>query len=290
LAILLGYLFPGPLGFIYNYSLLILGTIMVLSFLSLDLSLISDEIRNPVTLAIVLVVTKFAVPGLLYLLIFPFSPVLAVAVLLIGTTPAATVSPTLTRICGGNAEFALVILVLTALISPFSLPATIRLFTGIALEIDFLGMAKTLLQMIIIPFFISLGLRRLFPRGVEKSKFHFGPWSVLLVFILILGLMAHGAEDIRENLVLVPSYLAAALGLGILQGLTGAFLLFFLDRKRRISLAVGLIYINVGLSIVLAVKYFSTPVLVFALLYEVPANLLPGLVRFVPELGSSKTV
>jgi len=261
---------------------------MVLSFLNLDLSLLTREIRKPGTLVLVLAVTKFLVPGLLYLAIFPFSPVLAVAVLLIGTTPAATVSPTLTRICGGNAEFALVILVLTALISPFSLPATIRLFTGIALEIDFMGMAKTLLQMIVIPFLTALGLRRLFPRGVEKSKHHFGPWSVMLVFILILGLMAQGAEDIRENLNLVPGYLAAALGLGVVQGLSGAFLLFFLDRKRRITLAVGLIYINVGLSIVLAVKYFTTPVLVFALLYEVPANLLPGLVRFIPDLGKSK--
>ena len=288
MAILLGYLFPGPLGFIYNYSLMILGTIMVLSFLSLDLSLISKEIKNPGILGIALVVTKFVVPGLLYLLIFPFSPVLAVAVLLIGATPAATVSPTLTRICGGNGEFALVILVLTALISPFTLPATMKLFTGIALEIDFLEMTKTLFQMIFIPFLISLGLRRFFPGGVEKSKIHLGPWSVLLVFILILGLMAHGADDIRENLNLVPAYLAAALGLGVVQGLSGALLLIFLDRKRRISLAVGLIYVNVGLSIVLAAKYFSTPVLVFTLLYEVPANLFPGLVRFVPELGRSK--
>ncbi len=185
---------------------------MVLSFLSLDLSLITEEIKKPGTLAFTLLVTKFLVPGLLYVIILPFSPVLAVAVLLIMTTPAATVSPTLTRICGGNAEFSLVMLVLTALISPFSLPATIRLFTGIALEIDFIGMAKTLLEMIVIPFLIALGLRRLFPRSIEKGKIHFGPWSVVLVFILILGLMAHGAEDIRENLTLVPPYLGAGAG------------------------------------------------------------------------------
>lgn len=285
-AIVLGYLFPKPFDFLYDCSLFILGTVMVLSFLSLDLSSLKREIRRPGSLAVTLVIAKFLIPGLLFLVIRPFHPTLAVAVLLVSATPFATVSPAISRLCGGHGEFSLVLLVITTLLSPLTLPATMRLFAGASLAIDLPGMAKTLLQLIIAPFLIAHLLHRFLPGPVEKQKANYGSYSVILIFVLLLGLIARGAPEIRANLSLIPLYGGAVMVLGIVLGLSGGFLFFPLTREKRISLSVGLIYVNVGLSILLAAKYFSPPVMLFALLYEIPANLLPGIVKAVTAAKS----
>lgn len=254
---------------------------MILGFLSLDFTVFKKELSQPLSLILTLVGMKFVLPGMLFFLSRLINTELAIAVLLVSAAPFATVSPAITKLCKGNSEYSLVLLVITTLMAPFTLPGTVLLFTGVSMEIDIFGMMISLLQLIITPFLISLVLKRFIPRLIVKQKSYFGSYSVILVFILLLGLIAHGADDIRVNIQTVPFLGIMAFALGGIQGIIAWIIP--LGRKKRIALSVGSIYVNVGLVIVLAAAYFSLEVMIFCVLYELPANLLPGLLRRLTE-------
>ena len=67
----------------------------------------------------------------------------------------------------------------------------------------------------------------------------------------------------------------------VLLTLAGYVLFPRLDRKKRIGLSVSTLYVNAGLTIVLAARYFPVEVMILCLLYELPVNIFPGIIRRV---------
>ena len=280
IGIVLGYLFPGTFVFIYPWVIPVLCVVMIMSFLSMDFSALKMELKSPTAVILPIVVSKILIPGILFLLIRPFHPILAVAVLLVGATPYATVTPALSRLCGGNGEFSLVLLVLTTMASPFLVPATMKLFAGTTVEMDLPGMIRTLLQLILGPFILAYVLKRYQNRRVEKVK---------PLFRINLGyfdrVYSHGAsgqggagDQVRPQ----KGSPAAGLRHGSRNPAGGSrrdSSSSPWEKDGGLALSVGFIYINAGLAIVMADKFFTTEVMLFAILYEVPANVLPGVVQ-----------
>ena len=90
-------------------------------------------------------------------------------------------------------------------------------------------------------------------------------------------MLFRSADSVRANPLTALPMTAWAFVLGIILILAGWFCFFFMDRKKRTGIAIGNLYMNIGLSAVLAVNFFGPGVLMFILIYELPANLLPGL-------------
>ena len=278
-AIAAGYLFDSVFIPLSRYTIPILGALMVSSFLSVDYRLILEKIKKPKEFIVVFILVKMILPALLYFILRPFHELLAVAVLLIAAAPAAGVSPAMTALCRGDTEFILVVLIFTTLISPFSLPLTMNFLAGTNMEIDIPGMIRTLLQIIAGPLAVTLILKKLLKEKLDSVKPYLGSVSVIILTVLLLGLTSGGARQIRTHLEMIPFYGAAALILGVLLSLAGYFFFPFLDRGKRIGLTISTLYVNVGLVIVLAARYFPPEVMIFSLLYEVPVNVFPGILR-----------
>lgn len=278
-AMILGFLVPGPFAFLSSLTIPILGAIMVFSFLSMDYRLLLAQLKRPRDIAVVFVITKILLPAALFFAIKPFNPILAVAVLLITAAPAAAVSPTLTSLCRGDMEFILVILTVTTVLAPITLPLTINLLAGTSIDIDVRGMVITLVQIIIAPLAIALLLKRFFERPIERVKPYLSSAAVVLLAVLLLGIVAKGSPEIRGHLDLAPGYLLLAFILGTALTLLGWFLFPFLDKGKRIGLAICTSYINVGLVIVLASRYFPVEVMIFSIIFEIPVNIIPEIVK-----------
>jgi len=278
-AMAAGYLFSPVFLPINRLTIPILGGLMISSFLSADFHLFLARIRRPGDVLLVFLLIKLVLPAALYFLLRPWNELLAVAVLLMTAAPSAAVSPALTTLCRGDAEFILVLLIFTTLVSPVSLPLTMNFLAGADMEIDIPGMIRTLLQIIIFPLVLSLILKQFLKEKIEKVKPWLGSVSVILLTVLLLGLVAGGAGAIREHLGLMPLYGSVALVLGLFLALGGFFFFPFFDRGRRVGLSIATLYVNVGLVIVLSVRYFPVEVMIFCLLYEVPVNIIPGIIR-----------
>ncbi len=288
LAISLGFIFDSfflPLG---NFTVPFLGALMLSSFLAMDYRIFLERLKKPGDFLIVFIIVKIFLPAGLYFLIQPLNPSLAIGILLVSAAPAAGISPSMTRLCRGDSEFVTGILIFTTLVSPITLPLTMNILAGTRMEIDMMGMITTMLTIIIFPMFLSLIIKKIFKDQVEKIKTYLGSAAIIILSLMLLGLTSRGASIIRENLGELPLYGISALILGAILSLGGYYLFFFMERKKRIGLSVSSLYVNIGLIIVLAASYFPERVIIFTLLYMLPANFFPGLIgRFVNRQGAN---
>ena len=278
LGIALGLLLPDFFIPVSERVLLILGIVITLTFLTIDLKAAATNLRRLHHLGAALIISKAVLPLILYLAARPLGDAVSIGVLLLSLTPFASVSPTLTKIVGGDTEFVLLCMVLTTLLAPLYMPFLLLLYAGAEIELDVLQMMKTLFLLIIIPFGISLVLRPLFKRAIETTKRYYGAVTILLITLLLTGLLAGVSEPIMADPLKALPMAGWAILLGTLLSSAGWFLFFFLDRKKRLGLSVANLYMNIGLTAVIAASFFEADVMLFIMMYELPANLMPALI------------
>ena len=158
------------------------------------------------------------------------------------------------------------------------MPLLLLLYAGTSVDIDVLGMMKNMLFLILIPFGISLIIRPLFKKTVARVKQHVGAVNILLICLLLTGLLASASGAVTAEPLRALPMAGLAFLLAIILIITGWYCFFFLDRRKQIGMAVSGLYMNIGLTAVLAAGFFSSEVVLFILLYELPANLLPNLI------------
>jgi BASS family bile acid:Na+ symporter len=279
LSLVAGFFLAPALGGLNFLVIPLLSAIMVCSFLSVDYRLILNRIKKPKDLILAFVVMKVIVPVVLYYSLRSFDSTLAVGILLISAAPVAAVAPTITGLCRGDVELVLMLLVVTTILSPFTLPLTMNLLTGSVLSINVRGMILSLLQIIIVPLGLAWAAKRFLPGLIKKSSPYLSSLSVIILTFMLMILMAQGAGAIKAQPLLVARYFIATLLLTVILAAAGYYIFAFLPRPARIGLSLCMAYINVGLIIVIASRYFPVEVLILTLVFEMPMNILPGLIK-----------
>ncbi len=274
-AIVAGYLFDETIGFLGDYVILFLGVAITISFLSIDLKEILSHLKKIHLLIIVIIIFKVALPAALYYGAKPFNPVLSVAFLLVVSSPVAIIAPTLTNIVKGDTAFVMLLVVVTTLIAPLHLPLMMKVIAGETIQIDVRGMMLTLLQLIIVPFAITLLLKKIARKPIKRALPYLNAISVLLIACLIAGVIAKWAFKIEEHIELILPFFIIAYALDIFLACFGYFGFWFFSKEKRIGLAVAILYMNIGLDIVIASEFFSSQVLLFCIVFELPINTLP---------------
>ena len=276
-----GFFFPEVFRPLSDYTYIVLGCIITVSFLTLDYRKFGHTIKQFYIPVGVFIAYKLLIPAGLYVLLSFWDRNIALAALLLAATPVGMITPALSQLIGADREFVLSIVVITSFASPFYLPFFIKLIAGAYISVNPVSMMFSLIKLIFIPLAVSLIIRRWGKRVIEKTGHFHSSVSVLLLILVLLGIMAEGAEHIRENWTESLTYLVISVAFcAVLAGL-GFGLFWFLSKEKRYGLAVSVPYMNLAMSIVLAAAYFRPEVLLFCLMYEVPANLLPVLLRGV---------
>lgn len=284
-GIALGLWLPGFFRPVSEHVILILSVVMSLTFLSIDLKAAWENLKRFHNVGAALLISKAVFPLLLYFAARPFGEAVSIGVLLLGLTPFAAVSPTLTKLIGGDTEFIIICQVAVTLLAPFYMPALLLLFAGASIEVDVLQMMKTLIFLILIPFGISLVLRPLIKPVIAATKKYYSALTILLITLLLTGLLSGAAEPIMSNPLKALPMGIIAFVLGMVLSAAGWFGFFFLDRRKRIGLSVANLYMNIGLTAVIAAGFFGADVMLFILLYELPANLFPGILGRIFSRG-----
>jgi bile acid:Na+ symporter, BASS family len=287
-AIVSGYLFDETLGFLGDYVILFLAVAITISFLSIDLKEIVSHLKKIHLLIIVILVSKVALPAAIYYGTRSFDPVLSVAFLLVVSSPVAIIAPTLTTIVKGDTAFVMLLVVVTTLLAPIQLPLMMKVLAGETIQIDVRGMMFTLLQLILVPFALTLLVKRIAKKPIKRALPYLNAISVLLIACLIAGVIAKWAFTIEEHIDLILPFIIIAYALDLFLACFGYFGHWFLNKEKRIGLAVAILYMNIGLDIVIASEFFSSQVLLFCIVFELPINTLPiAIKRFTRNFSPS---
>ena len=254
------YFVPGVFTWVHGQSqTAVLGVIM----LTMGMTLTKDDFRILASRPFDIAIGSLAQFSLMPLIAWGVTEVLgldrgiAVGLILVGCCPGGVSSNIMSFLCKGDVAFSVGITTLSTLAAPITTPLLMQWIAGERVDVDAVGMFKSILLVTIMPIAVGFTLNALFG---AKSKF--GEVKKLLPGIAVLGLAcivggvvaAQGGAIVKSGLMIfVAVFLHNTLGY-ILGYATGVGARFTRPKRRTIAIEVGMQ--NAGLATVLSTKHF----------------------------------
>ena len=265
----------------------LLGVIMFGMGLTLTVPDFRLVATRPVPVALG-VVAQYAIMPLLGLGIsvaLQLPPELAAGVILVGCAPGGTASNVVTYLAKGDTALSVTMTSVSTLLAPVLTPLLTLWLAGQYLPVDGLGMAVSILQVVLVPVALGLLVRTLAPSLVTRALPAL-PWvSVVAITLVVVAVVAGSADAIVDAGLLVLAAVVLHNTLGYALGYGFGRITGQPERVRR-TMAVEVGMQNSGLAAGLAAQYFSPlaalPGAVFSVWHNVSGALLAAYLRRRP--------
>ena len=279
-GVLLGLLVP-PLAALAR-PMLIPGLLipLVIALLRLDWGALAAYARRPGLVALISAGLLLVSPVVMWIALKAFSlpPALAQGLTLMAAASPIVSSAAISLILGLDAALAVVVIVVTTALIPFSLPPVALWLLGLKIDIDLATFMLRLLLMVGGAFAAALALRRLVPRQkLEANARMLDGASVATLVIFALAIM----DGVTAVALARPGYVVlvtvAAFVANVALQCLGA--LTTLKLGLRSALTVGLMTgnCNMGLVMVALADKADFDVIVFFAMAQIPMYMLPAL-------------
>ena len=237
----------------------ILGVIM----LSMGMTLKSEDFRilakRPWDMAIGALAQFTLMPLIAWLLVgvIGLPKAVGVGLILVGCCPGGVSSNIMTFLCKGDVAFSVGMTTISTLAAPFMTPLLMAWLAGENVDVDAIGMFKSILYVTIGPVAAGFGLNMLLggTKGFAETLKIMPGIAVLALAAIVGGVVSSQGERFasRGLVVFAAVFLHNSLGyaLGYLAGVVARF---NGAKRRTISIEVGMQ--NAGLATVLAMRHF----------------------------------
>ena len=203
---------------------------------------------------------------------FGLSLELTIGMMLVGATAGGTASNVMAYLAKGDIALSVSMTLVSTLIAVFMLPFLTWLYLGQTVEVPVGSMLLMLFKMIVAPLVIGMVLNGLFHHKIQKFLGVFPMFSmavILLIIAIVVALNAGNLQTVVWTLVLAV----------MMHNLIGLFSGYWLTRKlgydtkiaRTVAIEVGMQ--NSGLSVALALKYFTAASALPGALFSIWHNL-----------------
>lgn len=258
-GIVVGVLLPGPSSHMTPYTGYGMMIILFFSFLGMDFG----QLLRPGSSAAIKIVSLtlcklFVLPGIMWALAVWLAPSWAVPVLILSAISCGVGGPLFAQMLNVNAARVLQLVVVTSLLVPFSLPFILRTLAGAEIRFPFIQMFNLLAMVIFVPWAAAWPFRCLWPglgRRLSRASY---PVSLVVFFLVNLGVFAPYAGSLREQMgqVLTAVELSYLLAVAYLL-FAWLFSLSTRDRTQFMTNAVSLVYANNVLALIFASRFLG---------------------------------
>lgn len=273
-GIILGLIFPRygeTLRFLLEPALMLM---LLLVFLKLDLEDILKMMKDLKLMSYLTVLFLIAIPIATYFIFTFIDQTLALGFLLLAAMPPGTASPALTDLVKGNTILSMSTLIVCSLFAPFTIPLLFQYLAPTSFSLDAWSMFWTLAILIFIPFVLSYPIKKAFPKTVLSAVPYFAAINVLIIFFFVYTAIATEQAFILKNsdqviwqLLWLYIFFIALHVIGYIAG-SGR------NKRDKIAITVSNTYRNNGMAIVIAASFFSAPIVILAVLSEIPWSTL----------------
>ena len=248
------------------------------SFLKINfLQVFAEAKKRAITLFVLCLFKLLIIPIALFFLTQILWPEYAVPVLLLSGIATGVVAPFISNLLEASTFLVLMMVVVSSLLAPFSLPALVSLFVGKTIEISFLAMVKILAMVVFLPAVAVILLRHLYPSSLEKlEKIQF-PVSLSTFACINLGVFAKYSSFFLKSPVVVGETILVAFVLSVIYHTVGLWVTWGMKREDRLAGAISFAYMNNVLVVVFSSQFFGPLAPTLAALY-----LLPFFIMIVP--------
>jgi BASS family bile acid:Na+ symporter len=225
---------------------------------------------RPVLIGIVLQFTIMPIIGASVAATFAGDPEVAAGMILVGASPGGVASNVMTYLAGGSVALSVTMTACSTLMAPLMTPLAMRLLAGTYVEVPFVGMMISILQMIIVPIAAGLIVNWLLHRvartmpaaaAISTAIMRALPAVSMIAICFIIAIITSISRDQLLAGSFVAAIIAAAAihnGAGYLLGYWGARVLRLTEvESRTVAIEVGLQ--NAGMASGLAISVLKSP-------------------------------
>lgn len=232
--------------------------------LGMGLTLTFGDFRRVLTmpkailLGFVLQFTVMPLGGLFFGWLFGLQGAVLTGLILIGSVPGGTASNVITLLARGNVPLSVTMTACSTLLSPVMTPLAMKLLAGTYVRIETWPMMCSILEMVILPLLIGMGVQRFSPTVTARLS-RWLPVAAMVAICIIIGVTLAASRDQLLSVGLALFGAAAchnaagyALGYGLarLGGMNGV-------DSRTIAIEVGMQ--NGGMATGLAFGVLKSP-------------------------------
>ena len=209
-----------------------------------------------------------ALPVLAFFVAQAFFPVYAYAFLLLLLLPTGATLTAVMGIMRGNPALGLGATVVTSFAAPFIIPLAFEHLAGAAMDVDAIGMFKSLAFMIFLPVLLFIATVRFAPRMVPRIEKYSSMAAVLLIAVIAIIIFASQRALILADIGFLFQAVLVGLGVYAFLYLTGWVLFVRQGRRQRVSYALMCGNNNIALGVSLSFLYLPEQDMVIMVVWE----------------------
>jgi BASS family bile acid:Na+ symporter len=270
-SMLMGVLLPRVGSLFQPFVLYLMMLLLFLSFLTIKMDTIYLTLKNAVgTIALLALVKTIVLPIGVYFLFKAVCPSYALAALLLSGISTGVVAPFISNVVKANSPMVLVIVVITSLLAPFTLPAIIKILLARSVNISLFAMIRMLCLVVFVPIVAVETLRRLKPAAIGGIMARQFPLSLVIFFIINMGVFSQYADFFYQEPATILTALAIAVVLSSIYLLVGILFLLPGSLENQLAGVISLGNMNSVLIIVFASQFFGPLEATLAAMYHFP--------------------
>ena len=269
-AIAVGVFAPTFSGLVNPYMDVLMIVIMYLWCLKVTAKDLQGISKNWKKVLGYLLVSMFVLPVGFYFVTDLIYPAWSIGIFLLVAAPAGIASIALSGIVKGNTSLVATITILSSIICVFSIPLLADVLFWSEVNIDVLAIFLSLVKRVILPCIAAQLTQRIYPWYV-RFKSRLGPLTVLLVMPIIRWPIGANMETYKSLDWKVLVY--GTLGLfavSIMLHVIWWVMYRNGSHADKIAWSIGMWYMNLTLSLLLAGTYFGPHAVLVVLLFELP--------------------
>jgi BASS family bile acid:Na+ symporter len=253
------------------YPLYLVMLLLFFSFLKIEFIAILKDMKKTTLILFLLCFLKLIIlPAGLFFITQMIWPDYALPVLLLSGISTGVVAPFISNLLTATTSLVLMMVVLSSLFVPFSLPALVSLLAGQTIEISFSFMVKTLAMVVFLPAFAVLIARPLIPSFLKKLERLQFPLSLVIFAFINLGVFSKYSSFFMENPMELTRTTFLAFLLSIIYHIAGFGVTWGMKRGDRLAGAISFANINNVLIIVFSSQFFGPLSPTLAVMYMLP--------------------
>ena len=266
-----GILFPEQVSFLQPFPLYLMMLLLFLSFLTTQMASVWEILKSHGRAVIWLSFLKmFLIPAVIYYLFREFYPPYAIGALLLTGVSTGVVAPFIAGLVNANGSLVLVMVVISSLIVPFSLPFLVKFLAGQDVAIPLGKMVQMLSLVIFVPAVAAETLRRLSSSILNKLVAMRYPVSLMIFAAINLAVFSKYADFFRQNPAIILEATSISIILGAIYVIIGILSHYKSTLGNQLAAAITFGNVNNVLVIVFASEFFGHLEPTLAATYMIP--------------------
>ena len=260
LVAIIALIFPQPIHAAIPTSWVntLLGIVMFGMGMTLKLSDFKVVFTKPKAVICGILSQFIIMPALAFLLVtlFQLPTELAVGVILVGACPGGTSSNVMTYLAKGDVALSVGMTACTTIMAPFVTPALVLLLAGQTVDVSYVSMLVSIVQVVLVPIALGFVINYLFSKFAEAFGKALPLISVIAICLIIMAVVSANAAKLMSTGLLVIAVVMLHNVCGYALGyLAGRLLGLTKEQMRTLSIEVGMQ--NSGLATSLATMHFA---------------------------------